>query len=789
MLRQRWLYWFAKAIFLFGLFLLLFGLNMQRGLNHDEHQFLASGRLIANGWLPYQDFPYFHAPTLSLIYAILFHWFSPLLFVARMFSVFCGWLGIVVIFGLAFDFTEGQPIHWRFLLAASAALLLMASAMFVYTSGRTWNHDLPMFLTLLAVRIQQKKVWSAVKTPTCVGGQQLLLMVASTGFLIGLAASVRLSFAFLAPAFLLENWWVLHSSPLPARQKWQWQLRLLPAFAIGGLVGFAPALFFLWKSPAAFLFGNLEYVRLNTLYYRQHPAINQSMALASKFFYLGRLLALPGNLLLLLAFLGALAGSFKWTKQETHLLRFLLLLLACAFLSALIATPSQVQYYYLLFPLLAVCSLAALATWPPKRQRQGMLAFSGVALLSALLAAPSYAPGLAVIGQPAAWYPWKLHQRAQQMSTLVDQGKILTLAPLYPLEGGMAIYPALATGSFAWRVADMVEPERRASLGLLDQAGLAQLWQRDPPRALLVGGEADDRQAEQPLIALAQTQGYVPVEVLDKNTLWLSPLAQWGNAIRLGAQTLPRTTVAPGQTIQATFYLQNSAPIAQNLNELVRFVGIDGQELLRSEGWPWGSATSTWRQGEVWPDGHTFTIPTTAQPGIYRVEISFYDPATLDTLGDAVPVDYLVVAQPGVNPASLPTIAEFGQQLALQQATILTTTLKPGDSLTAHWSWTTQTRPTADYTIFTHLVGADNQPVAQHDQPPLNGFFPTHFWRPGYLIDDRLTLTIPTATPRGDYQLVIGLYDSITLTRLPITHNGQGVGDSLTVATIHIVGE
>ena len=58
--------WGIAALVLALLLVLVWGLNMRRGLNHDEHQFVASGALIArDGLLPYRDFPYFHVPTLS----------------------------------------------------------------------------------------------------------------------------------------------------------------------------------------------------------------------------------------------------------------------------------------------------------------------------------------------------------------------------------------------------------------------------------------------------------------------------------------------------------------------------------------------------------------------------------------------------------------------------------------------------------------------------------------------------------------------------------------------------
>jgi hypothetical protein len=65
---RAWPWLAAGAALLVGALLLLWGLNMRRGLNHDEHQFVASGALLArNGLLPYRDFVYFHVPLLSLV--------------------------------------------------------------------------------------------------------------------------------------------------------------------------------------------------------------------------------------------------------------------------------------------------------------------------------------------------------------------------------------------------------------------------------------------------------------------------------------------------------------------------------------------------------------------------------------------------------------------------------------------------------------------------------------------------------------------------------------------------
>ena len=56
--RHWWLLAGLAAVWLAIVFVLLLGLNMRRGLNHDEHQFVASAALIARqDMLPYRDFP------------------------------------------------------------------------------------------------------------------------------------------------------------------------------------------------------------------------------------------------------------------------------------------------------------------------------------------------------------------------------------------------------------------------------------------------------------------------------------------------------------------------------------------------------------------------------------------------------------------------------------------------------------------------------------------------------------------------------------------------------------
>ncbi|MCB0085067.1 MAG: hypothetical protein KDE47_29205, partial [Caldilineaceae bacterium] len=132
--------------------------------------------------------------------------------------------------------------------------------------------------------------------------------------------------------------------------------------------------------------------------------------------------------------------------------------------------------------------------------------------------------------------------------------------------------------------------------------------------------------------------------------------------IRLNAYELTAGTVHPGESIRTTFYLENLAPIADDLNVLVRLVGADGSEIARAEGWPWGAPTSDWPVNEIRPDGHTLPIPEGTAPGLYRLEIGFYEPASQATLPaiqsstdeqlpDLVPLDFIQVGDLPTAPA------------------------------------------------------------------------------------------------------------------------------------------
>jgi hypothetical protein len=90
-----------------------------------------------------------------------------------------------------------------------------------------------------------------------------------------------------------------------------------------------------------------------------------------------------------------------------------------------------------------------------------------------------------------------------------------------------------------------------------------------------------------------------------------------------------------------------------------------------------------------------------------------------------------------------------------------------GDTLALSLYWQC-TRPlSVDYTVFVKLIDPQTgQAWGQWDSIPVHGRFPTSWWLPGLVIRDDVTVTVQAATPPGEYELHVGMYNVKTGKRL-----------------------
>jgi hypothetical protein len=185
---------------------------------------------------------------------------------------------------------------------------------------------------------------------------------------------------------------------------------------------------------------------------------------------------------------------------------------------ALGPTPTWYQYYHAPVPFLVLAvAHGAAALYASGLPAKWAIALLGLAALAVgALGIPGYArldPSLRV----EDWVPSRVHEAGVEIERAVGGGRVLTLAPLLPLEGGAGIYEQLASGPFAWRVAPLMPAGERQRLGVVGGDDLDALLQSQPPAGILTGLEAN---LEGPLVSYAQAHGYRSRRLLNGATLW-----------------------------------------------------------------------------------------------------------------------------------------------------------------------------------------------------------------------------------------------------------------------------
>lgn len=127
----------------------------------------------------------------------------------------------------------------------------------------------------------------------------------------------------------------------------------------------------------------------------------------------------------------------------------------------------------------------------------------------------------------------------------------------------------------------------------------------------------------------------------------------------------------------------------------------------------------------------------------------------------------------------------FGDAIQLVGHDAIPDEASPGDVLSLRFYWQAETPPTANYSMFVHLVAAGTTtPTAQIDGNPAAPGRLTQQWTDPTetLISPVYELVLPPELEPGAYALLVGLYNFETGARLPVSAGG----DSYTLATITI---
>ena len=481
-------------------------------INHDESQFMASAFLFySQGLHPYRDFAYFHMPNLVYIYSLFFGTENPLL-TARIFTAICGFGMCATLIYYGRHLLKGHNEWGRLIIPIALAVILCHSYIYKISLYHVWNHASSALLTVLALTAITK--WNLDKPDKS--------YILFSGFTLGMAIGIRLSIAPLIVPFI----YVILSRPDLTFAKRKSQLLL---FTLAGSIANLPALYFLLLHFDSFWFGNLIYPQMNMAFYEEIGRTDAMGLLGKIEFFWKKVLRRHNEKLILLAMVPALilflTSLISSQEKRTNQSLFLIMTLIFSMVGSFAATPSQRQYYFILFP---IAILLTLQLYSLCKHRPLQLMLLGTVTAFTFVSFTTYSPytmrgrlhgmllgqetvGISTFNQDIFY----LKNRFQTSR----ESKILTLSPVYPVNAGLDIYPQFTTGPFAWKTSHLIDKQRAQKQNLPIKEDLQIFMTQQPPAGILTG---DEKQEDIPLIEAAIELNYHPESLPSGNILWVA---------------------------------------------------------------------------------------------------------------------------------------------------------------------------------------------------------------------------------------------------------------------------
>lgn len=268
----------------------------------------------------------------------------------------------------------------------------------------------------------------------------------------------------------------------------------------------------------------------------------------------------------------------------------------------------------------------------------------------------------------------------------------------------------------------------------------------------------------------------------------------YGDKIKLlGYAVSPRTARTDG-SIELTLYWQSLAVMDDDYSIGIALLDSNQHVLASRNSYPGHGLLPTrlWHAGQMIPDSYWLPIPADAPaPSIAQIQISTFSRASNRNLPAFDPNAQAITpiigrfkigsARPSEARGETSTTYIFGKQIALVGYDLHSS---PSLDLVLYWK---RLAPVSnDYTVFVHILDANDKIIAQKDQEPANGSNPTSFWDDGEIVVDNYSFNLPTDA-RGAYRIQVGLYRADRGMRLSIMDAKENaLGDHVILASFEV---
>ncbi|WP_420629844.1 glycosyltransferase family 39 protein [Candidatus Leptofilum sp.] len=248
-------------------------------------------------------------------------------------------------------------------------------------------------------------------------------------------------------------------------------------------------------------------------------------------------------------------------------------------------------------------------------------------------------------------------------------------------------------------------------------------------------------------------------------------------------------TAVPSDTINFTLYWQADA-VPEIAPELVVDVLGRGLEPLANSHSYHGRGlfpATEWPVGKIVADQMGVRLTDVAEvPVLAQLFVRLVDKTTPDAPSVRVG-EVVVLPTRWPEPAEM-VLAEIGGAVQVTGVIVSTMRAQPGETITVKVAWQVIAPPQAASSTLLHLAQPGEPPLATGDSPPLAGDYPTRVWATGQRFSDQYQLTVPGDLENGRYPLWLGMYNSDTVERLPLTVAGtRQPADLLQIGWLEIV--
>jgi hypothetical protein len=280
----------------------------------------------------------------------------------------------------------------------------------------------------------------------------------------------------------------------------------------------------------------------------------------------------------------------------------------------------------------------------------------------------------------------------------------------------------------------------------------------------------------------------------------------FGDAVRLLGYRTNTPHTEQGQAAAITAFWEVLRPTARGYGIQIDAFDIHGQSLqLRERRTPGNNTLPTWR----WPAGLVFaeTYEVTMRHGDFPMliyfTVNFFDQVSGELLDWSCPASEgeacsnrlgrVAVSQSWPERwrrALAPATAEWEAGIALLGFSLPAQARCDG-ALEVRFEWRARRPVEQPYVMFVHVLDAQDGLVAQHDQPPRAGRYPTNVWRAGEVVPDSIVIESGklNGLPAGRYAVQAGIYHAESGQRLPLVRTQLPAENHvLTLAEISLDG-